>query len=223
MYQIIMILIALSFSGVYYFLINKKNSTANKDETLAKKTAQDFVNIKDIRDKYAYTKDGLVYMYIKIHPIDVDLMSSREQVNLEKELTAELSSDSDTIKLICVSRPIDIAPLINEYNELLINSTDNVQKTLLKHEMLNMNDYAMSGEVVERQFYLHLWHKYEDGAESNLNKRAYDLISKFSSCQTKCEILFEQEIYRLYNLFNNPATINVEDASFEASIPLMIG
>jgi len=221
MFQIVLIIIALALSGGYYYLINKKSSASNIDEALAKKTAQDFVNIKDIRDKYAYTKDGMVYMYIKIHPIDVDLISSREQVNLERQLTAELSSDSDTIKLICVSRPIDIAPLINEYNEILINSSNNIQKTLLKHEMLNMNDYAMSGEVVERQFYLHLWHKYEDGAESNLNKKAYDIISKFSSCQTKCEILLEQDIYRLFNLFNNPATINLEDSSFDASIPLM--
>lgn len=223
MFQIFLIIIALIFSGAYYFLINKKKSVINVDEAAKQKTAQDFVNIIDVRDKFAYSKDGFVYLYLKTAPIDVSLMSLREQKALAKQLTAELSSDHEKLKLICASRPIDITPLMNQYNELYINSNDNIQRTLLKEEMMQMNDYAMSGDIVERQFYWHLWHKREDGAESALNKRAYEIIAKFSSNQVKCDILTEQEIYRLYNLFNNPSSINLEDSQFDATVPLIFG
>lgn len=218
--QLIFIMIAALLGGVYYYMINKKEKTGSKEQQ-SKLFAQDFVNIVDVRDRFAYSKNGYVYMYLKTAPIDVSLMSSREQISLTKQLTAELSSDKDILKLICVSRPVDIGPLMNDYNNRYMDSNDPVQKNLLKQEMLNMNDYAFSGDVVERQFFWHLWHKREDGAENTLNKRAYELISKFNSCQIKCDILNEQDIYRLYNLFNNPASINLEDASFDTSIPLM--
>lgn len=221
MIQIFFIMVAAIFGGGYYYMINKKEKVGTKNQQ-SQKYAQDFVNIIDVRDRFAYSKDGYVHMYLKTAPIDVSLMSEREQISLTKQLTAELSSDRDILKLICISRPVDIGPLMNDYNNRYMNSDDPIQKTLLKQEMLNMNDYAFSGDVVERQFFWHLWHKRADDAEVSLNKRAYELISKFNSCQIKCDILNEQDIYRLYNLFNNPASINLEDASFDTSIPLMM-
>lgn len=181
MLSIIMIALCL-FGGIGYF-VYAKLVVSNK--TLIN-TAQDFVNIVDIKDHFLYTKDEYVMSYFKIQPISIELLSEREKESLCNMLTAELSSLNEPFKYIAISRPVDISALISEYTALLHNSTDQIQKTLLRKEIYEMNDYALSGEVVERQFYIVLWQKYYDGVEEDLIKRAKDFIRRFESCGVPC-------------------------------------
>ena len=93
-----------------------------------KQTAQDFVNVKDIKDKFLYTRDGKTISYIQINPIDINLLSKREKQSLARTLTAELTSGRKTFKFIAVSRPVDISPHLNEYQTIISNSKDIKQK-----------------------------------------------------------------------------------------------
>ena len=217
---IIMIIACLTGGGVLIFI---KKSKRKSEEALNKEqqTANDFINVKDIKDRFLYTRDGQIIMYIKINPISIDLFSEREKKQLNKILTAELSSEQKPFKFFAISRPVDISPLINEYTQIIASTTDQKQKDLLRNEMLVMSSYALSGDVVERQFYIMLWEKYEEGVERDLSKRCYEFISKFESGSIHCEILKEQDIVRLCNLVNNPAYSNIEDSEFKATIPLL--
>lgn len=218
---IVVIIICLIGGGItlVYLKTDKKKAkeTINKEQ----KTANDFVNVKDIKDRFLYTRDGQIIMYIKINPISIDLLSEREKKQLCKTLTAELSSEQKPFKFLAVSRPVDISPLINEYTQIISSTADQKQKDLLRNEMLVMSNYALSGDVVERQFYIMLWEKYEDGIERDMTRRCYEFVSKFESGNIRCEILKEQDIVRLCNLVNNPAYANVEDTEFEATIPIL--
>lgn len=216
---IIIIIVCLIGGAVVFLKKDKKKSreTLNKDE----QTANDFVNVKDIKDRFLYTRDGQIIMYIKINPISIDLFSEREKKQLNKTLTAEISSEQKPFKFLAVSRPVDISPLINEYTQIIASTSDQKQKDLLRNEMMVMSNYALSGDVVERQFYIMLWEEYEEGVERDLSKRCYEFISKFESGSIRCEILKEQEIVRLCNLINNPTYSNIEDSEFQATIPLL--
>lgn len=216
--SIIMIIVCLIGGGALVFIRKDKRKSKeilNKDEH----TANEFVNVKDIKDRFLYTRDGQIIMYIKINPISIDLFSEREKKQLNKTLTAELSSEQKPFKFLAVSRPVDISPLINEYTQIIASTSDHKQKDLLRNEMMVMSNYALSGDVVERQFYIMLWEKYEEGVERDLSKRCYEFIAKFESGSIRCEILKEQDIVRLCNLINNPAYSNIEDTEFEATIP----
>ena len=204
---------------VYMKLSKRKNckNITSKDQ----QTANEFINVKDIRDKYLYTRDNKIMMYIKVSPISIDLLSSREKKGLTKQLTAELSGEQKPFKFLAVSRPVDISPLINDYSQLMVSTSNQKQKELLRNEMFVMSNYALSGDVVERQFYIIIWENCEDGIERDIAKRCYDLESKFESCGISCEILNQQEIVRLCNLVNNPAYSHIEDTSFNAAIPLL--
>lgn len=196
---------------------------AIKNLTKEQQTAQEFVNVKDIKDKFLYTLDGFLMMYIKINPISIELLSDREKKLLCRMLTAELSGEQKPFKFIAVSRPVDISPLIGEYTAIMANSQDEKQKELLKSEMMVMSNYALSGDVVERQFYFMIWEPYEEGVEGDIAKRAYEFAGKFENCNVSSEILKYQGIIRLCNLINNPASTNAEDVTLEASIPLIWG
>ncbi len=210
-------IVAIVVAMLFFKKEEKKNSKINPE----KKTANEFVNVKDIRDKFLYTLDGNVITYIKIHSISIDLLSDREKRQLSRTLTAELSSERKMFKFLAVSRPVDISPLINEYIEILSNINNQKQKELLRNEMMVMSNYALSGEVVERQFYIMLWEKIESDIEQDLAKRANEMVSKFENSNIRCEILKQQEIVRLCNLINNPTYTYIEDVEFARTFPIL--
>ena len=84
----------IKFSRQPLLLVMLKHSKPkNKGgmENLAIQTAQEFINVRDIRDKYLYTTNGLILTFVRIHSISIDLDSKAEKNSLIRQLTAELS------------------------------------------------------------------------------------------------------------------------------------
>ena len=224
MNQIILIIVILLcvVAGVTTFFFMKRNKKINKSElSSAQITANEFINVKDIKDRFLYTRDGQIIAYIKINPISIDLFSDTEKEQMCRALTAELSNTRKPFKFLAVSRPVDISPLINEYSQLLSETNNQKQKELLRNEMMVMSNYAISGEVIERQFYIMLWVNCKEDVEKELLKECREFVSKFESGNIRCEILKEQEIVRLCNLINNPAYVQTEDTEAGKSIPVV--
>lgn len=223
LFPIIMLAVTLTGGGILLlFLKTGKRDIRTNEECAAMQTAQQFINVRDIRDKYLYTRDGMVFVYLRIHAISIDLYSRSEKNVLIKTLTAELSDIQYPFKFMALSRPVDISPLITEMSEMLKQAEDK-RKELLRQEILQMGGYALSGEIVERQFYIALWEKQEEGIERELLKRASLLCEKFSIGGVNCDVLAEKEIVRLINLVNNPSYTHLEDAETVASIPVLKG
>lgn len=221
LFPIIMLAVTLGGGGIFLLILKngKKKPVAN-EENAAMQTAQEFINIKDIKDRYLYTKDGMTLIFLRLHAISIDLYSKSEKNVLIKQLTAELSDIQYPFKFMAVSRPVDISPLINDLTAMLKNS-DEKRKELLRQEILQMSAYALSGEIVERQFYISLWDKYEDGIEKDIYKRAALLAEKFTTNGIGCEVIGEKEIVRLINLVHNPSYVHLEDTETAASIPVL--
>ena len=218
---IVTIIITLLGGGGFLFYMKMGKKTTKTSDGKEQQTANEFVNVRDIRDRYLYTRDNKVMMYIKINPIAIDLLSEREKKILTKQLTVELSAEQKPFKFLAVSRPVDISPLISEYSQLMAGTSNQKQKELLRNEMFVMSNYALSGDVVERQFYIMIWEQCEEGIERELSKRCCELSSRFEGCGIPCEILNQQDIVRLCNLVNNPAYSHIEDTGFDAAIPLL--
>lgn len=219
---IIMIILCLVGGGVAYFFIKRAEKNKYKDKNVPQSTANEFINVKDICGNFLYTRDGLALCYLKLTPISIDLYSKTEKKNIVRTLTAEMSATQFPFKFIAVSRPIDISPLLNELHSLLM-TTDMKQKELLRAEMIEMSNFAMGGDIVERQFYIVIWDKAHEGIERELMNRARLMAENFNGSKISCEILQQQDIVRLCNLVNNPSYTHIEDNNFEAAIPLIEG
>lgn len=201
-------------------LLRKKNEPEKED--IVKATAQDFTNTKDIKDKFLYTrKDGYLISYIQIESIDINLLSEREKKAKATTLSAEFSGLDKPLKFLAISRPVDISPLLAEYQQIYSDSAGLKQKELLKHEMQSIVNFALTGEVVERQFFFLLWEKNDNGAELDLNKRSLEIVGMLESAGIKAHILNEKSIVRLCNLVNNPAFVNLEDMNVGPTIPFI--
>ncbi|MDU4696333.1 MAG: hypothetical protein E6Y08_10990 [Paenibacillus sp.] len=216
---LILLLCLIGGGAVLFFLrTSKRRSQATSDA--ARQTAQQFVNVQDIQGHFLYTLDGWVLSYLRIFPISLDLLSLSEKRMLIRKLTAELSSIRFPFKFLAVSRPVDISPLITDLSSLL-PSADSAQKELLRQELMEMNSLALSGEVVERQFYLSLWQRQEQGGERELLDKAKRLVQHFEDAGVQAQLLKQQEIVRLCNLVNNPAYSHLDHADPEEAIPFL--
>lgn len=219
-FPIIMLAVTLLGGGLLLIVLkHSKPKNQGGGESLAIQTAQEFINVRDIQDKYLYTTDGLILTFVRIHSISIDLYSKAEKNSLIRQLTAELSDIQYPFKFLAVSRPVDISPVITDMQSML-KEADDRRKELLRQEILQMSGFALSGEIVERQFYVSLWERAEE-AEKELFKRAALFSEKFSGCGIPCDVLGEKEIVRLLNLVHNPSYTHLEDTEFSATIPVL--
>ncbi len=221
----IMIILCFLGGGAAYFFLKRESRNKYKEKNSPAgmtATANEFINVKDISGNFLYTRDGLILCYLQLTPISIDLYSKTEKKTIMRTLTAEMSSVQFPFKFIAVSRPIDISPLLTELHSLLLTS-DAKQREILRSEIMEMSNFAMGGDIVERQFYVILWDKAIDGAERELMSRARLFAEHFNGSKIPCEVLNQQDIVRLCNLVNNPSYTHIEDNNFEASIPLLEG
>lgn len=199
-------------------LFNKKPKEDPK-----KLTANEFINIRDIIGNYLYTRDGYVFMYIRLQPISVDLLSSREKDSLINSLTAELSSETKPFQFFAISQAVDMSGLKDSLYGVLNGTTDNTRRSLINNEIKQITGFALSGEIVERQFFVIIWEKLNEESRLLLKRRANDMAYKFQSCGVSAEVLNQSQIYHLAKLFAHPQAghLDLDDADFSATIPIL--
>lgn len=80
LFPIIMLTVTLVGGGLLLlFLKTAKKRPVSDEANMAMQTAQQFINVRDKKDKYLYTKDGLVLTYLRVHAISIDLYSKAEK------------------------------------------------------------------------------------------------------------------------------------------------
>ncbi|WP_141499735.1 hypothetical protein [Paenibacillus luteus] len=215
---IIVLFLCLIGGGAVLFYLRTGSRIKHVSPPAHELTAQHFINVKDVRGHYLYTLDGWVLCFLKITPISIDLLSSNEKKQLINMLTTELSTVQSPFKFLAVSRPVDISPLISQLTGLL-QTDDPKQKELLKQEIAEMHTLAVSGEVVERQFYMTVWQRLEPDGERDALQQIKKLAQHLDDCHVHSHVLKQQEIVRLCNLIHNPGYTHLEDSEYSASIP----
>ena len=203
-------------------IFSKKKKDAQSAERLKKQqTANEFVNVKDIRGSVLYSRDGLLFAFLRIQPISLDLLSPREKEKKIRSFAAEFSAEKKRFKFFSISRPVDISGLSANLTRQLAEATDSAQKDLLNNEIREVSAFAMTGEVTERQFYFVLWESAASDGEKELLRRARELENRFSGCEIVAELCGQGPIIRLLNLFANPSYAHLEDEDVDAAIPFI--
>lgn len=185
------------------------------------KSCNEELNIKDIRNNFLYTNDNKIMCYIKIQPLNLYLLSNKEQEQIIKQLSAELSSETKEMKFFSIARPVDVSDLLQDLQDRANNSLDQIQKGLLKKHINETVRLTFTGEAVERQNFLIIWQDISDYAEKDLLKRAMELVNKFANCNIKSEILEEQYIIQLCSGFTNMNFAFKEDSDYEDYMPMI--
>jgi len=187
-------------------------------------SANEFINIKNISGNILYTNDEYIFSYIRLTPISVDLLSPTEKKLLINTLTAELSSETKPFQFFAISQAVDMSKIIDNLHiikDTIVN--DNTRNKLIYNEMNQITSFAISGDIIERQFFVIIWEKESEDGEMTLRRRANDLTYKFDSCGITAELLDTQKIYQLLKLFSHPYSSdnNIKDDDYAPTIPTL--
>jgi hypothetical protein len=193
-----------------------------KDKDTVVSTAQQEINILDIKNNLIYTRDNLIIAILKINSLNMQLFSKKELKNKIKDITSELSTETKEFKMTSIARPVDVGSLIDFLRNILNNSTDSIQKRLLRENIRETLNLTLVGDAVERQNLLIISEVLSDNAEQEIQKRAREIVQKFDNCGMKLEILNDQYLIQVCNSFTNMSVATKEDSDYQDYIPHLV-
>ena len=193
-----------------------------KDKDTVVSTAQQEINILDIKNNLIYTRDNLIIAILKINSLNMQLFSKKELKNKIKDITSELSTETKEFKMTSIARPVDVGSLIDFLRNILNNSTDSIQKRLLRENIRETLNLTLVGDAVERQNLLIISEVLSDNAEQEIQKRAREIVQKFDNCGMKLEILNDQYLIQVCNSFTNMSVATKEDSDYQDYIAHLV-
>ena len=107
-----------------------KESISTKEGIIIKKnkSLNEFLNIKNIDEKFLYTLDNKVISFIKIYPINTELFSEEELENKMDSMSIEFSNEQYPYSIFVIPRKVDISDYVKEQEKLKKIIQDEISK-----------------------------------------------------------------------------------------------
>ena len=177
-----------------------------------------FLNIKDIKGNYLYTLDEQVISFIKVNPMNIELLSDKELESKMDFESIEFSNEQFPYKIIVIPRAVDISDYIREQEELRNKLTDDVCIEIINNRIISTTEMIENKNIIENEFYIMIFDANKDNIEIELNKRANNWISRLKNCGLKSEILEERDIILLVKSFTIPEFARTEGTDYRDNI-----
>lgn len=178
-----------------------KQKVIDKKEASARK----FVEGADAKGIYLYREDGYILCFLRIYPYNLNLKSEEEKRAETEALAATFRKDRKDFVYFTLPREIDL----DKYKELLkkkySQETNLGRRHILAAMMEQCSILVTNGENYEHQHFIKIWKKGNNkaSAEEELRERILEFQSRYKNAGIECEILKEQEIVKLCNLYGN--------------------
>lgn len=177
-----------------------------------------FLNIKDIKGNYLYTLDEQVISFIKVNPMNIELLSDKELETKMDFASIEFSNEQFPYKIIVIPRAVDISDYIREQEELRKKLTNDVCIEIINNRIISTTEMIENKNIIENEFYIMIFDANKDNIEIELNKRANNWISRLKNCGLKSEILEERDIILLVKSFTIPEFARTEGTDYRDNI-----
>lgn len=178
----------------------------------------EFLNIKDIKGNYLYTLDEQVISFIKVNPMNIELLSDKELESKMDFASIEFSNEQFPYKIIVIPRAVDISDYIREQEELRNKLTNDVCIEIINNRIISTTEMIENKNIIENEFYIMIFDANKDNIEIELNKRANNWISRLKNCGLKSEILEERDIILLVKSFTIPEFARTEGTDYRDNI-----
>ena len=209
---------------------SKKDKSGKNTVNIREEAARDFTDIRDIAAQFLYTKTGYIFIYLKINPYNLDLLSNEEKKVKTDVLSLSFDGDRRDFDYCTFPRPIDL----DDYKNFLKDAYSSELQTIEKRRLLSIMlqeaaNLSTSGENFEHQHFIKLWREIgnnENDARNELRERAREFKERYSSIGVETEILEEKGIINLCNLFYNSQQVSydvIDSNTIYAAIPQIRG
>ncbi len=173
-------------------------------------TANEYTNVKDIQGNFLYTKNGFAFVYIRVYPYNLDLVSTAERKAKTDILAASFDSDRKNFSYFSVPRELDLdeykTHLSNAYQEEQDSKYALGRRKILRIMLKEAYLLSTSGENYEHQHFFKLWAYLGSNPKDachGLLERAEEFRQRYEAVGIKTELLDEVDVIKLCNLFGN--------------------
>lgn len=178
----------------------------------------EFLNIKDIKENYLYTLDEQVISFIKVNPMNIELLSDKELESKMDLSSVEFSNEQYPYKIMVIPRAVDISDYIREQEELKDKLTDDICIEIINNRIISITEMIENKNIIENEFYIMIFESNKNNVEIELNKRANNWINRLKNCGLKSELLEERDIILLIKSFTIPEFARLEGTDYRDNI-----
>ena len=177
-----------------------------------------FLNIKNIKGNYLYTLDEQVILFIRINPLNIELLSDGELERKMDSDSIEFSSEQYPYKILVIPRAVDISEHIREQEELKKELDDDICIKIINNRIVTTSELVENKNIIENEFYIMLFDKTKENIEHELIKRANRWLNRLKNCELSSEILEEREIILLVKSFTIPEFARAEGTDYDDNV-----
>lgn len=181
-------------------------------------TLNEFLNIKEIKNNFLYTLDGQVIAFIKVEPINIELLSDDELESKMNLASIEFSQEKYPYKIIVIPRAVDISEHIQEQENLKMHIADEVCIKIVNDRIVATSQIVENKNIIENEFYIMLFDTNKENIEIELNKRIVNWINRLKNCDLKANVLEEKEIILPIKSFTIPEFARTEGTDYSDNI-----
>lgn len=181
----------------------KKNKKQTPEPRI--ETANEFMDVSDIKQGFLYTKSGYVLAYLRIYPYNITLLSEKELKNQTKIITSRFKAEKKPFSVFVVPRSVDMDQYLDFLEQKYEEEITNVQKKQILDAMIKeVTKKVTSGTNYEHQFFLKVWEPITtENPEGKLRERLHEFQTYYETYGNKINILSDTDIVKLCNLFSN--------------------
>lgn len=189
---------------------NKDDKQKNKKEIKKsaierEKSIQEWLPVFDVERNFEKRRDGYLVAAIKIHPLNIDLLSKREKRRIVKGLHEVINGIQNYFQIITIGRPVDLDLYISSLQEKMKNEKNYSKRNILQAYIKDSISIAAQGETLERRFYILEIEKEGEFAEEDLSNRMRELSSRLNAIDIKNEFCEEEKLIDLLFIYLNPS------------------
>ena len=196
-------------------ILKLTNRFLKKEE---EQSLNEFLNVKNIKENFLYTLDGQVIQFIKVEPINIELLTDDELESKMNFSSIEFSEEQQTYKILVIPRAVDISEHIEEQEELKRKIDDDVGIEIINNRIISTTEIVENKNIIENEFYIMIYDSYKDNIENELMKRANNWINRLKNCGYRSDLLYEREIILLIKSFTIPEFARSEGTDYDDNI-----
>ena len=196
-------------------ILKLTNRFLKKEE---EQSLNEFLNVKNIKENFLYTLDGQVIQFIKVEPINIELLTDDELESKMNFSSIEFSEEQQPYKILVIPRAVDISEHIEEQEELKRKIDDDVGIEIINNRIISTTEIVENKNIIENEFYIMIYDSYKDNIENELMKRANNWINRLKNCGYRSDLLYEREIILLIKSFTIPEFARSEGTDYDDNI-----
>lgn len=179
----------------------------------AKIDANEFVNVSDIKDGMIESKDGMVYAFVRLSPITLELYSEKELLDFADKLSSEMSGERKPFKLCSVPQSVDVKPQMARLNSLRKGTANEAKKYFLARSMEYLGEIATSNGSAESMYFIAIWETANDAGRRELKRRAENFVNFFDNAGLSARRMEDEEIAQELRCYASPSlmVLDIDD------------